>query len=658
MKKFTVILLWAALALPMMAQNAATTKRSQTTVTDKASIEQVAGKPLPAFDWTLKTAVGIKADAQVVYETSFENDTELAGWSVLDNDGDGNNWEEETYYAHTGSQSLTSRSYYGSALDPDNWLISPKVPLGGSVKFWAMNYMSSWPDAFAVYVCEGEAASIDDFVLISDAAVAPPASWQEYEFDLSAYAGKEGCIAIRHYDSYNQYRLFVDDFSVLAPASPVPQNVTVVPAATTADVSWENEGNVSWNLRYRPVNPKPETYWDFEEDTEDNTNIELTGGWTCIDADGDGNGWYHLNLSTLNNHSGSGHVTSASYANEALFPDNWLVSPKVKLDSSLSFWAAGQDPAWASEVFAVYVATGETADPTNTASFVKISDDITATGEMTEYTFDLSAYEGAEGYVAIRHYNVTDMFRLNIDDIMIGKWDGDAEWIIVEGINEMNYTITDLTPETTYEVQVQGNDEAKSWSNWSESVEFTTLAKDQDQEEIKFYVSGGFNGWNADSPLEITEEGATFDVVEDPEDVESKEFKILTAGENDWLWLGGIDENGAGYFEISEGMMTDGTEITLDTEGSNFRLPGSGNYTITLALEEEGNGKAPYAGVKIVVKQNNLTPTAVTDINSKTVAGVKYVNIAGMESNVPFDGVNIVVTTYTDGTKTAAKVIK
>ena len=173
-------------------------------------------------------------------------------------------------------------------------------------------------------------------------------------------------------------------------------------------------------------------------------------------------------------------------------------------------------------------------------------------------------------------------------------------------------------------------------------------------EPVKYYVCGGFNGWNANEPLEITEEGATFDVVEDPEDVESKEFKILTAGENDWMWLGGEDANNVGYFEISEGMMTAGTEITLDNAGANFRLPGSGNYTITLAKE----AKAPYEGVKIVVKKNNTTPTAVTDINSKTVAGVKYVNMAGQVSATPFEGVNVMVTTYTDGTSAASKVIK
>ena len=51
--------------------------------------------------------------------------------------------------------------------------------------------------------------------------------------------------------------------------------------------------------------------------------------------------------------------------------------------------------------------------------------------------------------------------------------------------------------------------------------------------------------------------------------------------------------------------------------------------------------------------------TAVKDVNAnKTVAGKKYYNLAGVESDQPFDGVNVVVTTYTDGTKAASKVIK
>ena len=39
------------------------------------------------------------------------------------------------------------------------------------------------------------------------------------------------------------------------------------------------------------------------------------------------------------------------------------------------------------------------------------------------------------------------------------------------------------------------------------------------------------------------------------------------------------------------------------------------------------------------------------------VASVQYVSLSGAVSNKPFDGVNVVVTTYTDGSRTAAKKI-
>lgn len=51
--------------------------------------------------------------------------------------------------------------------------------------------------------------------------------------------------------------------------------------------------------------------------------------------------------------------------------------------------------------------------------------------------------------------------------------------------------------------------------------------------------------------------------------------------------------------------------------------------------------------------------TGVNDVNSaKEVKGVSYFNMMGVESAQPFDGVNIMVTTYTDGTSSATKVVR
>ena len=51
--------------------------------------------------------------------------------------------------------------------------------------------------------------------------------------------------------------------------------------------------------------------------------------------------------------------------------------------------------------------------------------------------------------------------------------------------------------------------------------------------------------------------------------------------------------------------------------------------------------------------------THVDDVTvAKTVKSVRYYNVAGIETSEPQAGVNIVVTTYTDGTKTTTKVLK
>ena len=54
-----------------------------------------------------------------------------------------------------------------------------------------------------------------------------------------------------------------------------------------------------------------------------------------------------------------------------------------------------------------------------------------------------------------------------------------------------------------------------------------------------------------------------------------------------------------------------------------------------------------------------LDATAVNDLNaSKDIASVKYINAASQISDVPFDGINVMVVTYTDGSKSVIKVVK
>lgn len=81
-----------------------------------------------------------------------------------------------------------------------------------------------------------------------------------------------------------------------------------------------------------------------------------------------------------------------------------------------------------------------------------------------------------------------------------------------------------------------------------------------------------------------------------------------------------------------------------------------------LNVEVDGNVATIYQyvpGKSMEVYTMTPITTAVKDVNAqKNVAGVQYVNAAGQMSAVPFEGINVKVTSYTDGTKAATKVIK
>jgi hypothetical protein len=53
------------------------------------------------------------------------------------------------------------------------------------------------------------------------------------------------------------------------------------------------------------------------------------------------------------------------------------------------------------------------------------------------------------------------------------------------------------------------------------------------------------------------------------------------------------------------------------------------------------------------------TPTAVLEVSAvKAVVGVSYYNLMGQESKRPFEGINIEVTRYSDGTTSARKLMR
>ena len=90
------------------------------------------------------------AKAQYLLQEGFDGATLPTGWTAIDADNDGYNWDTEywpatsTNPAHTGSNCIASASYINDigALNPDNWLISPAVTLtaNSTLSFWVADF--------------------------------------------------------------------------------------------------------------------------------------------------------------------------------------------------------------------------------------------------------------------------------------------------------------------------------------------------------------------------------------------------------------------------------------------------------------------------------------------------------------------------------------
>jgi len=374
----------------------------------------------------LNAGVDLTAAIITAFTVDFENGLP-EGWTTIDADGDGYNWvldtECESAYGYNqsnagfnGSHMILSGSYHktAGALHPDNYLVSPKVILrsGSTFSFYAGAQDYKYPaEHFGVFVSDNGTDGWDmvqEWTMTAkgasgnrgagrDGNTRDQGNWHQYTVDLSAYAG-EKYIAIRHFNSSNQFFLNVDNI--------------------------------------RLGDPEPGTSF-----SQNFNNSVFPEGWTTIDADGDGYNWVLTNQmaaygysSNNDGHYGTVGMTSGSYHGSVgpLTPDNYLVTPKVNLvqGSTFSFWACAQDADFPAEHFGVYVSDNGTSGWTLVQEWTMTAKGASGNkgngrdgntrdiGNWYQYTVDLSAYSG-EKYIAIRHFNCSDEFFLEVDDILL-----------------------------------------------------------------------------------------------------------------------------------------------------------------------------------------------------------------------------------------------
>ena len=341
-------------------------------------------------------------------------------------------------------------------------------------------------------------------------------------------------------------------------SSPTDLNETDI-TFNSAKLHWtrfEEDGE----LRYRK---KPFFYEDFADG--------LPSGWTTIDNDGDGYNWHSM----INN--GSTYMASASYNGTILTPDNWLVTPQLELQGTMKVWIRALHPNYAQEHFAIYLST----TGTNVSDFttVLVPETTLNNADYHTYAADLSAYEGQQGYIAIRHFNCSDMYELMLDYFglfdnltdtgEIGEWNTLYE--VVSG-----YTLTALEPETEYEWQVRGFncDGNGSYTEWSSIHSFVTtpfnLCPPEDQCELTFTLTDSYgDGWN----------GAAILVVDVETDI------VLASMANENLDGAYVEET-----QILTLAVCDGRELRFEWYSGGW--DGECSYTVT-----DANGNEIFSGI-------------------------------------------------------------
>jgi hypothetical protein len=206
MKNFTLLFTLLFLAFAVVAQN------NTNMLAKKYQDPSVVVVPQTA-------AIAAPVATKGMLTEGFEGATfPPAGWKLIDQDGDMNNWMSyEVGAPHSGTKSAASASWTASAgpLSPENYLVTPPLTVvaGDNISWWVAPQDPSYPeDKYAVMVSTtGNAAANFTTKLFEESLTAADSSWVSRTQSLSAYAGQTIYIAFKHYDCTDFFMMKLDD---------------------------------------------------------------------------------------------------------------------------------------------------------------------------------------------------------------------------------------------------------------------------------------------------------------------------------------------------------------------------------------------------------------------------------------------------------------
>ena len=385
-------------------------------------------------------------------------------------------------------------------------------------------------------------------------------------------------------------------------ATSVPYNMYVEPGTHSCVVTWEDDDNSAWNLRYRPFteeSPDPVLLHSLSGSayTGSYADITLPAPWGGVNVRGGNSAIY---IKNNYNNVAQGNITytiPTGYTNATF---------KVMVKSANSNYGTGNVTVYTPQTAAV----GHTFTKNETFEWLVTA----SSGEMiTMYSTD-SQYSPDMALIAVYLVDANN-------------------WTYVNGLTKMEYTIEGLEMATDYEVQVQAIGDDGTLSDWCRPDVFTTL----DEEPIipVVHILGEVNdqAWSpfAGTKMEydpetetymdtvFVEEGHTFGFtleIDDNEDmggwnyIEPYRFGV----DNDTLFL------------LKEEYM--GQQLPLSFENhADIKAMSSGYYEITVSLERNyiiiGKLAEPEHGYQAgdVNHDNIVNISDVTDLIDRILIG-------------------------------------
>lgn len=116
---------------------------------------------------------------------------------------------------------------------------------------------------------------------------------------------------------------------------------------------------------------------------------------------------------------------------------------------------------------------------------------------------------------------------------------------------------------------------------------------------------------------------------------------------NDNIWFGAVDGIDDLKVYVRFYFKSTGEHVANPQSNSMRGLFDQDDEVPVFYATEDGKEPSPTTGIN-----------GIFDYNAKMIDSVTYVNTQGMKSDKPFDGINIVITRYTDGTTRTTKVVR